>query len=383
MFSELTQMPQQIETRWFSAENWLGEKGQAGKVHNGRKGSPNFPLPNGEQKTLATYDGGSGCVRRIWMTINQRTPQTYRGLRIQFFWDGADQAAIDVPVGDFFGQGLGRQIQFESALQSNPEGRSFNCCIPMPFKKGMRIELINESGIDIEMVFYDVNITINDPVDDNTLYLHALWRREHETTLKQDYEFLPLTKGRGRFLGVNVGVISNTELYYRSWWGEGECKVYLDGDETLPTLCGTGTEDYIGTAWGQGQYDNLYQGCHLADGEHMQYNFYRWHIPDPIYFYKDIRVSMHQIGYASYETMNQFLADDREIPGTNPEEGILDLKDYVENGKGNIYEREKDDWSSCAYVYLDKPTNDFPDLIPVNERCSGLDIVEESKRMDT
>ena len=55
-------------------------------------------------------------------------------------------------------------------------------------------------------------------------------------------------KGRGRYLGANIGVIADRERYGQTWWGEGEVKVYLDGDTELPTLCGTGTEDYIGTA---------------------------------------------------------------------------------------------------------------------------------------
>ncbi|NRA40588.1 MAG: DUF2961 domain-containing protein [Planctomycetes bacterium] len=381
MFDSLTQM-NNIETRWFSPENWLGEKGQAAHERDGRKGSPCFPLPAGEQKCLAQYEGGSGCVRRIWLTIDQRTPQTMRGLRIQFFWDGADKAAIDAPLADFFGQGLGRAFTFESALQSNPEGRSFNCCIPMPFKKGMRIELINESGEDLAMCFYDVNITINDVVDEDTLYLHALWRRQQSTVMQEDYEFLPKLNGRGRFLGVNVGVIANTEKYLRTWWGEGECKIFIDGDEILPTLCGTGTEDYIGTAWGQGQYDNLYQGCPLADGDNLQYVFYRWHIPDPIFFQKDIRICMHQIGHSSVEMLEAFQKKGQVIYDTIGSKDKIDFAKRIEMNEGTLFEREADDWSSCAYVYLDSATNDFPALAPVAERTVGLHISEESKRLD-
>src|SRR4029079_5990915 len=109
--------------------------------------------------------------------------------------------------------------------------------------------------------------------------LHAHFRRENPTTLQQDYELLPLVRGKGRFLGVNVGVQADKERYGTTWWGEGEVKVYLDGDTDLPTLCGTGTEDYIGTAWGQGRFAHLYQGCPVADGEAMAYCFYRYHIP--------------------------------------------------------------------------------------------------------
>ena len=55
-----------------------------------------------------------------------RSPAMLRGIRIDMFWDGADLPAVSAPLGDFFGQGLGRCATFESALFSNPEGRSFN-----------------------------------------------------------------------------------------------------------------------------------------------------------------------------------------------------------------------------------------------------------------
>jgi hypothetical protein len=289
-------MPKNIQTRWASPENWDGAKGAAGQANHGRKGSACFALTAGEQRVLAHAENTSGTVRRIWITINDRSPQMLRGLRLEMFWDGAERPAVSAPLGDFFGQGLGRCATFESALFSNPEGRSFNCCVPMPFRTGMKIVVTNESGADLPMFFYDVNYTLGDEHGPDTLYLHAHWRRERPTTLRRDYEFLPKVTGRGRFLGVNVGVIADVETYFNSWWGEGECKIYLDGDDALPTLCGTGTEDYIGSAWGQGQYAHLYQGCHIADRESMQYAFYRYHIPDPVFFHQDIRVTMHQIG---------------------------------------------------------------------------------------
>ena len=145
---------------------------------------------------------------------------------MDIYWDNAKTPAVSAPFGDFFGQGLGRCQKFESAFFSNPEGKSFNCCVPMPFKSAFKIVLTNESANDIAMVFYDVDFTVGDEVDENTLYLHAHWRRENPTKLQRDYEFLPKVNGRGRFLGVNVSVIADSKTYYKSWWGEGECKVY-------------------------------------------------------------------------------------------------------------------------------------------------------------
>jgi hypothetical protein len=289
-----------------------------------------------------------------------------RGVRLDMYWDGASKPAVSAPIGDFFGQGLGRPVCFESALFSNPEGRSFCSFLPMPFKTGMKIVATNETDADIQMYFYDVNYTIGDALPEDVGYLHAHFRRENPTTLRQDYEFLPKVEGKGRFLGVNVGVIADRERYFSAWWGEGEAKFYLDGDEAYPTLCGTGTEDYIGTAWGQGTYSHWYQGAPICDGKNGQFTFYRWHIPDPVYFHKDLRVTMHQIGCASPETMEKFRQSGKTYYKTGPELEEMDL-----SAQGGLFERE-DDWSSCAYFYLDKPENDLPELMPLEKRIEGL-----------
>ncbi len=88
------------------------------------------------------------------------------------------------------------------------------------------------------------------------------------TELKHDFEVLPETKGKGRFLGASFGVRANQKLYGNNWWGEGEVKMYVDGDQALPTLVGTGTEDYVGSGWGLGQFSQLYQGAtYINDGK--------------------------------------------------------------------------------------------------------------------
>jgi hypothetical protein len=248
----------------------------------------------------------------------------------------------------------------------------------MPFRTGMKIVVTNEIGLDPAMFYYDVNYTLGDDHGDNVMYFHAHWRRERPTTMKQDYEFLPKVMGKGRFLGLNCGVIVDTKTYFKSWWGEGECKIYLDGDNEYPTLCGTGTEDYIGTAWGQGQYSHLYQGCHLADVENFQYAFYRYHIPDPIYFYQDIRVTMHQIGCWLPGVIQQMRDADRELMSIDGTPVDMD-KAAEENGFA-LFERQ-DDWSSCVYFYLNRATNDLPDLAPVDERTVGLLNLQDSSAM--
>ena len=208
----------------------------------------------------------------------------------------------------------------------------------MPFLTGMKITITNESGKTENAFFYDIDYTTGDRLPSGILYLHAYFHRENPTTLVKDFEILPEVHGKGRYLGCNIGVIADMEKYGKKWWGEGEVKVYMDGDKQFPTLCGTGTEDYIGTGWGQGQFNNLYQGCILADGDNYHYCFYRLHIPDPVYFHSDARVTIQQIGY----------------------------------GDNGLFERQ-DDWSSCVWFYLDKPTDDLPALAPAAERTAGLE----------
>ena len=87
-----------------------------------------------------------------------------------------------------------------------------------------------------------------------------------------DFEFLPEIEGKGKVFGVNMGVNVDS-AYGHTWWGEGEVKMYLDNDGEFPTINGTGTEDYIGTAWGLGQYTNLYQGCTVADDSQSNMRF--------------------------------------------------------------------------------------------------------------
>jgi hypothetical protein len=358
------EIPDGVETRWASPENPLGQKGKAGQENAGRKGRPAIDLKAGAQLVLAEVHNSSGTVRRIWATIDKRTPQVLRGMRIDMYWDEAAKPAVSAPFGDFFGTGLGRMATFQSAAFASPEGRSFNCYLPMPFRRAMKIVVTNESAENVT-IFYDVDYTLGDHHDANALYFHAYYHRENPTRMQRDYEILPKLAGKGRYLGANLGVIANKKLYSSAWWGEGEVKVYLDGDNELPTLSGTGTEDYIGTGWGQGQYALMYSGSHVADHEHMRYCFYRYHLPDPIYFRNDVRVTIQQIGYrGSGEIADLHKAGQ---PVYKAGEGRVEMGTWQEG----IFERE-DDWSSVAYFYLDRPSSELPALDPLEARTAGL-----------
>ena len=362
---QLYEMPAApIQPRWASPENPTGARGRGAQANGGRKGAPTIAIGAGRSAVLAEATG-SGTVRRIWMTFWDRSPRMLRSLRIDMYWDGAKTPAVSAPLGDFFGIGLGRKVAFESALFSDPEGRSFNATIPMPFRTGMRIVLVNESGQDLPELYYDVDYTLGDRHGPNTLYFHAHWRRERQTKLQQDFELLPRITGRGRYLGTNIGVQTDTATWFNTWWGEGEVKIYLDGDREFPTLSGTGTEDYVGTAWGQGAYAHLYQGSPIAEDATGQWAFYRYHIVDPIWFQRDIRVTVQQIGYLAPHSREPIVRANRRLYRAGPGQVEMDL---TKDGK---FERS-DDWSSCTYFYFSRAESPLPPLAPVAERVAGL-----------
>ena len=364
---ELFQMPEQkVETRWANAENAAGEKSKAAQTNAGRKGSAYAELKAGQSRVLAEASGTSGTVRKIWITIPDRSPKMLRSLRIDMYWDGAKTPAVSAPLGDFFGVGLGRTAVFESALFSSPEGRSFNCFVPMPFRTGMKIVVTNENANDVPLFFYQVDYTLGDRHGPETLYFHAHFRRENPTKMQQDYTILPKVEGHGRYLGANIGVRADAKTYFNTWWGEGEVKIYLDGDKEWPTLAGTGTEDYIGTGWGEGRFVNSYQGAPVADEKKQEWAFYRYHIVDPVYFYRDIRVTIQQIGYLVDEARAAVQQNKRTLYKAGAGRVAMDTT------KGGIFERE-DDWSSCVYFYLDRPEDGLEALMGVAERVKNLE----------
>jgi hypothetical protein len=368
----LYRMPDaRIQTRWYTYENPQGIKGGGGKSREGRKGAPCAGIGAGKTLVLADIEG-SGTIRRLWMTLWRRDAAALRGLKLEMYWDGADTPAVQVPFGDFFGHSFGHMATFENGCFSSPEGRSFNCIIPMPFRTGARVQLVNESGQD-NGVYYEVDCTVGDPHDDSALYFHSRWRRENYTQLRRDMTILPTVRGRGRFLGCLLGVRLHPSCA-NFWWGEGEVKVYLDGDEAYPTLCGTGTEDYVGSGYGQGLFDHMYQGNTFIAEAKNAYGFYRFHVPDPVYFHEDIRVTIQVMGGPSYGQMLASMDKDPEMRFMKAGDGTeFYTREELEKEpkRAEVMERI-DDHCATAYWYMDRPENGLPALAPFEERIADL-----------
>ena len=352
---KLYEMPQGIESHVSSLENPNGLKGDGGKSNAGAKGSAYTSLKVGESKTLL-HINSAGVIQRIWVTINDYgVAEMLRALRIQMYWDGSDQPAVDVPFGDFFCNALGKTIPFQSALYSNPEGRSFNCYIPMPFKTGAKVVLTNTGSKDLDLLFFDIDFVTVEKPEEDLLYFHAVWSRQ-QNPVGQDVVLLPEVKGKGRFLGVSAGLNVNP-VYANTWWGEGEVKMYIDGDKTNPTINGTGSEDYIGTGWMEGVFANQYQGCLVANAANRQYAFYRFHIPDAIYFYKDFKATLQQIGGYYARDVEELRAKGVPLqPVSVNGKGLLDggfTGKVNDDDWMNFY--RSDDYAVTAYYYLDRP----------------------------
>jgi hypothetical protein len=286
------------EIRTISFENPTGVRGAAGRTAGGRKGAPMKILDVEERLVLAEI-AGPGRVRHLWMTFPPMPPESMRALFLEVFYDDADAPSVSVPCLDFFGLPHGRPAPYASALASAQEGRGFNAWVPLPFRRRIRIELGNGAGRRFPF-YYQVAYTLG-PGDPDAGLLHAAFRRENPTTLQQDFTIASDLRGPGRFLGCNVGlrVLPDEDF---TWYGEGEVKMYLDGDGAHPTWCGTGLEDYVGSARGMGEHSTPYQGVPLLvqDGGARRMpdfvGFYRWHLPDPIAFRTDLRVTLQQIG---------------------------------------------------------------------------------------
>ncbi|MHC4214374.1 MAG: glycoside hydrolase family 172 protein [Planctomycetota bacterium] len=274
-------------------ENPTGAPGQRGKAASklgvGRKGAPAITLKAGQQVQLCDIEG-SGTIRHLWMTT-RRDPLNLRSLVIRAWWDGQKHPSVECPIGDFMGFAHGKVMPYFSAVHSLGKNAGMNIWLPMPFSKRAKITLTNDGEKDVPL-FYQIDYTIADKHPDDVGRLHVLFRRENPTTIKKDFVMLPQRKNKGRFMGALIGIRNLTP---GQWWGEGEIKIFMDGDTDFPTICGTGSEDYVGLSYGMQQTPYLYNGCSLNEKNFV--SMYRWHLPDPIFWREECRITIQQIAW--------------------------------------------------------------------------------------
>jgi len=265
----------------------------------GWKVSPCVKIQPGETFTFVDIRE-SGAIQQMWMTPTGPLRESI----LRIYWDDQENPSVESPIGDFFGAPWGPRAPLVSqAICINP-GSAFNCYWEMPFRQRCRMTLTNLG--EVEMVFYyQVNYTLTD-VPDDCAYFHAQFRRTNPLPYKEDYTIVEGIRGRGHYVGTAMGWGVNNN----GWWGEGEIKFYLDGDE-WPTICGTGTEDYFCGSYNfenktTKQYQEFctpYAGLHQVirpDGLYIaqtRFSMYRWHIMDPVRFEQDLRITMQALGW--------------------------------------------------------------------------------------
>lgn len=356
-FADPSRIDLGLESRAVTFENPTGAKGAGGTAHGGRKGAPNRLFRSGERIVLADLEG-PGTLRHFWLTVPPMRPDRIRAIRIEVFYEGLAEPSICVPLPDFFGVSLGRPVPLVTALTTIQEGRGFNSYIPMPFEHRIRVEVHNESGADFP-IYYQIDYTLEMSRERESSFLHVSYRRENPTTMKQDFVIAEGLKGPGRFLGCVTGIRVLQDDHF-AWYGEGEVKFYLDGDRALPTLCGTGLEDYVGTAWAMGAHQTPYQGVpfEVRDPQSQRpmpdmTGFYRWHLADPILFREDLKVTIQQIGAvlipAGQEDKQMAIEASNRLAGPGWQGR---LGDRIANW--GIAERS-DDYSAAAFLYCREP----------------------------
>lgn len=329
-----------LESRSISFENPTGDRGAGGKAASnlgvGRKGAPCRTIAPNETVTLCDVNG-PGTIRHIWMTSGQ-AQSALLGMVIRAYWEGQPYPSIEAPLGNFFGvsHGVIKKQAYQSAVHAVNPSAGMSIYLPMPFQQKARITLTNESS-EPQILYYSIDYTVGDNHEEPMGRLHILYRRENPTQLKQDFEILPHRTGTGRYLGCVLGI----RTLKPEWWGEGEVKVYLDGDKEFPTLVGTGTEDYIGQSWGLQDVTYLYGGTNLYSGEAVPtqkdalISIYRWHILDPVYWKKEVRITIQQIGCCPY------------------------------------FDRQ-DDWTATTFWYEPIPSESLPPLPGYEQRIKDL-----------
>lgn len=302
------------QTRSICAENPDGAKGGGarakveGDQHPSRdlgvgwKVRPSLLIEANSTVTLAQIED-MGVIRHIWMTC---FPHTWRTFILRFYWDNEAEPSIEVPVGDFFCNGwCERSCVSSIPVAVNPAG-GFNSYWAMPFQKAAKITIENLSH-ERETLYFQIDYELTE-VPQDAYYFHAMFRRTNPLPYKEEYVIAQRLEGRGHYVGTYMA----WQVNQNGWWGEGEIKMYIDGDQEYPTICGTGTEDYFGGAWNfeqvQGSYmefSNLYSGMNQVirpDGTYQantRFSLYRWHLTDPIRFTENLRVTIQALGWRS------------------------------------------------------------------------------------
>ncbi len=322
------------KTRSISPENFTGEKGKgatavpglpttrninnasgaARDLGEGWKVNPYIIIESGETFTIAEMDG-PGAIQHIWMTPTG----VWRWSIIRIYWDDETSPSVECPLADFFCMGWNQYSPLVSMPVCVNPGSAFNCYWSMPFRKHCRITIENINPKDSMILYYQVNYTLTE-VPEDAGYFHAQFRRTRYNEIS-DFTVVDGIKGKGQFVGVYLA----WGLHNNGWWGEGEMKFFIDGDQKYPTICTTGLEDYFCGSYNfdrDGKFTEFctpYAGLPQVirpDGTYNsqeRFGLYRWHIMDPVRFDKDFKATIQDLGW---RFDGRYLAQHSDISAT-------------------------------------------------------------------
>lgn len=289
----------------------------------------NFRVAPGATHVLMD-EKGPGEITHIWLTFLGPEPQDWakqgaadhQDMLLRIYYDGREKPGVEAPVGDFFANCFGKRREVVSLPVVVEDADSYNCFWRMPFRKSVRVEIVNQSEKPVALLYYNIDWVEKPVLPDDTPYFHAQYLQEYPVTSGKDYVVLD-TKGKGHYVGTVLAVRTRSP----SWFGEGDEKIYVDG-EAKPSIWGTGTEDYFLSAWGLKTTGTPFFGVPYFDqwgivGGHT--SAYRWHVADPIVFNTGLKVTFEHFGWIS--------------PDENPQ------------GKTNSWNERQDDYSSVAFWY--------------------------------
>ena len=342
-----------LSTEYASAQSQdaLGQLTQAQKGRTRRVSSTDSNIDkNGDSKTilpgqtlvLADLDG-PGVLTHFWNTTMSLNPFLGRALVLRMYWDGSDRPSVEVPLGDFFGVGHGAHATFQSLpVGVSSHGRSRNCFWRMPFRKHAKITVTNENGkLGPVPFYYYLDWEQVDELPEETVYFHARYRQQTPAA-SGDHVILE-TEGRGHY----VGTVYSAHQTKTGWFGEGDDRFYIDGEE-VPSIQGTGTEDYFGDAWGFREFAGPFHGVTLYEGPMLgdRVSAYRWHVNDPVRFTKSLKMSIEHRGSV-----------------------------FTDQGEQLSSSGEREDWiSSVAFWYQTPVTTWKEELPPADQRVAPYQI---------
>ena len=332
-----------------------GRSMRTGSAHKGPDGRPDpenntdrIPrIEPGETAVLADLRG-PGVITHFWITFLEgphrwapdgaATPQE---MVLRIYWDGREKPDVETPIGDFFAGGFGRRMEVKSLPVVVEDGDSYNCFWRMPFRKSARIELVNQGKEPAMLIHYNIDWIKKDSMPEETLYFCARYHQQYPTGGGKEYVVLD-ARGRGQYVGTFLSVRTRSP----SWFGEGDLRVYLDGEEK-PSIWGTGTEDYFLSAWTLKENNSLYFGVPYLNQSTWKIVgqktcAYRWHLHDPILFDTGIRVALETKGW---------------IP-----------EDENKWHRSTGWNEREDDYSSVAFWYQDGPVHPFSPPTTAEER---------------